>query len=94
MTDTVSYCLFHRVRLPDRYPVQPRPEMAAIEPVVVAARGDERLLCNGHHDGPHLWPDGDEVYAEGTSSSGLLPLDAGELVTEMVNPPEDQDGDC
>jgi hypothetical protein len=57
-----QYCLFHRRMLPDRYPVQPRPEMAVLGPRIVAERPGERLLCNQLHGGPHLWPDGDEVY--------------------------------
>ena len=64
MTISASYCHLHRVRLPDRYPVQPRPEMAACPPLVVAMRGDETLLCGCEHDGPHLWPDGDEVFED------------------------------
>lgn len=64
MSINASYCLFHRVRLPDRYPVQPRPEMAARAPLVVGMRGEEMLLCNCEHDGPHLWPDGEEVVGE------------------------------
>lgn len=64
MTINANYCQFHRVHLPDRYPVQPRPEMAAHPPLVVAMRHGETLLCNCEHDGPHLWPDGDEVYPD------------------------------
>lgn len=64
MTVNASYCLFHRSRLPDRYPVQPRPEMAARPPLVVAARGSETLLCGCEHDGPHLWPDGEEALED------------------------------
>jgi hypothetical protein len=64
MSTMPSYCQFYRVRLPDRYPVQPRPEMAVREPVVVAQRGEESLLCNCEHDPPHLWPNGDEVYPD------------------------------
>jgi len=64
-----SYCLFHRVRLPDRYPVQPRPEMAARPPAVVATREGETLLCGCEHAGPHLWPDGDDVEDSDSSAA-------------------------
>jgi hypothetical protein len=63
------YCLFHRRVLPDRYPVQPRPGMAVLGPLIVAERPGERLLCNQLHTGPHLWPNGDEVEAESPSPS-------------------------
>jgi hypothetical protein len=55
------YCLFHRRVLPDRFPVQPRPDMAVLRPSVVALRPGERLLCGREHGGPHLWPNGDEA---------------------------------
>ncbi|RIK38359.1 MAG: hypothetical protein DCC58_16730 [Chloroflexi bacterium] len=64
MTISASYCLLHRVRLPDRFPVQPRPDMAVHPPLVVGTRNDEVLLCGCEHDGPHLWPDGDEALPE------------------------------
>jgi hypothetical protein len=63
-----QYCLFHRRVLPDRFPVQPRPGMAVLGPLRVAERPGERLLCNQLHDGPHLWPDGDEVYEAAPAS--------------------------
>ena len=56
-----GYCRLHRVSLPNRYPVQPRPDLAFRRPVVVATRDGEELLCSGEHPGPHLWPDGDEA---------------------------------
>jgi hypothetical protein len=55
-----GYCRLHRVALPNRYPVQPRPDLTVRRPLVVATRPGEELLCNCEHDGPHLWPDGDE----------------------------------
>jgi hypothetical protein len=56
-----GYCRLHRTALPSRFPVQTRPDMAVRRPEVVATRSGEELLCNGEHDGPHLWPDGDEA---------------------------------
>ena len=55
-----GYCRLHRVALPTRYPVQPRPDLTTRRPLVVATRPGEELLCGCEHDGPHLWPDGDE----------------------------------
>lgn len=56
-----GYCRLHRVAVPTRYPVQPRPDLAIRRPLVVATRPGGELLCNGEHSGPHLWPDGDEA---------------------------------
>jgi hypothetical protein len=37
----------------------------AILPLVEVARTESRiLLCNGLHDGPHIWPNGDETVDE------------------------------
>jgi hypothetical protein len=55
-----SFCALHHHRLPDRFPVQPRGELARRVPQVVARRDGEVLLCACEHDGPHWWPDGDE----------------------------------
>ncbi len=56
-----GYCRLHRVAVPTRYPVQPRPDLTIRRPVVVATRPGGELLCNCEHSGPHLWPDGDEA---------------------------------
>jgi hypothetical protein len=56
-----GYCRLHRVAVPTRYPVQPRPDLAIRRPTVVATRPGGELLCNCEHSGPHLWPDGDEA---------------------------------
>jgi hypothetical protein len=58
--DTV-YCLLHRHRHPDRFPVQVRPEMTFVRARVVAERDGARLLCGTVHDGAHRWPDGEAV---------------------------------
>lgn len=50
------FCACMPNRLPDRYPVTPRYELARRIPTVVATRGNERLLCTMEHDGPHAWP--------------------------------------
>ncbi|MEX1158189.1 MAG: hypothetical protein WEC79_04595 [Thermomicrobiales bacterium] len=55
-----GYCRLHHGALPTRYPVQPRPDLTLRRPLVVATRPGEELLCGCEHDGPHLWPDGDE----------------------------------
>jgi hypothetical protein len=59
-----NYCQRHRRYLPDRFPVQPRAELATRRPPVVATRAGEVLLCDGQHEGPHIWPDGDEAVPE------------------------------
>lgn len=50
------FCARMPNRLPDRYPVTPRYELARRIPIVVATRGNERLLCTMEHNGPHAWP--------------------------------------
>ncbi len=66
-----QYCLRHRLALPTRFPVTPRPDLATQRPVVVARREDSELLCAGAHEGPHVWPDGVEVdEPESTSDAG------------------------
>jgi hypothetical protein len=62
--DTVTvrgYCQLYRRILPDRFPVHPRGEMATYRPPVVARRDGGELVCDSLHDGPHIWPNGDEV---------------------------------
>jgi hypothetical protein len=77
-----AYCRLHRVALPTRYPVQHRSDLAFHRPAIVATRPGEELLCNSEHDGPHLWPDGDEAEV-GNRDSGF---GGGEPVSEDLIP--------
>ena len=71
-----GYCRLHRVAVPTRYPVQPRPDLAIRRPLIVATRPGQELLCNCEHSGPHLWPDGDEA-GDWDDGSGLGVGDSG-----------------
>jgi hypothetical protein len=46
---------------PRAFPSNGRPELATMPPVEVARTSSSILLCDGQHEGPHLWPNGDEV---------------------------------
>jgi hypothetical protein len=49
---------------PKGFPTFSRSELAIL-PLVEVARTESRiLLCNGLHDGPHIWPNGDETVDE------------------------------
>jgi hypothetical protein len=46
---------------PRSFPVQHRTSVATVEPIVID-RSDTRILfCDGLHEGPHIWPDGEVV---------------------------------
>lgn len=47
--------------LPPAFPVIARNDLATSPAVEVARRDSMILLCDRLHDGPHLWPNGDEV---------------------------------
>ena len=49
---------------PKGFPVFNRSELATL-PLVEVARTERRLLlCNGMHEGPHIWPNGDEASTD------------------------------
>jgi len=48
-------------RSPQSFPAIGRSELATMPPIEVARTGSSILFCNYQHDGPHLWPNGDEV---------------------------------
>lgn len=56
-----QYCTRYRPAIPTQFPVSPRTDFAALHATVVDRRDDRELLCDGSHDGPHCWPDGEEV---------------------------------
>ena len=56
-----AICLLVTHKAPKGFPVMARPELATMPPVEVARTGTSILLCDKQHDGPHLWPNGDEV---------------------------------
>lgn len=46
---------------PKGFPAVGRSELATMPPVEVARTETKVLLCDRMHEGPHLWPNGDEV---------------------------------
>ena len=48
-------------RAPRGFPVIGRTELATMPPVEVARTETRILLCDGLHEGPHMWPNGDET---------------------------------
>ncbi len=56
-----AICLFITHRFPRAFPVIGRTELATMPPVEVARTGSSILFCDQQHDGPHLWPNGDET---------------------------------
>lgn len=54
-------CLLVTHHLPQAFPVISRTELATMPPVEVARTGSSILLCDHQHEGPHLWPNGDEA---------------------------------
>jgi len=51
-------------RAPRGFPVFGRTELATMPPVEVARTETRILLCDGLHQGAHLWPNGDETIDE------------------------------
>ena len=50
-------CVRSVVVVPDTWPVASRGGIATAALIEVDRRGDERLVCDGLHAGPHFWPD-------------------------------------
>lgn len=50
-------CAATLVRPPRTYPVQHRTGVATIAPAIVERAPSRILLCDGQHEGPHIWPD-------------------------------------
>lgn len=50
-------CARATVTVPTAWPVASREGLATALLIEVDRRGDERLVCDGLHDGPHFWPD-------------------------------------
>lgn len=53
------FCAAVRHRLPERFPVHIRGDVAVRKIEAVAERAGAVLLCDGSHVGPHAWPDGE-----------------------------------
>lgn len=51
-------------RAPQGFPAINRAELATMPPVEVARTESRILFCDGSHDGPHIWPNGDETIDE------------------------------
>jgi hypothetical protein len=56
-----AICQFVTHRAPQGFPVHNRAELATMPPVEVARTETKILLCDRRHEGPHLWPNGDQV---------------------------------
>ena len=56
-----AICLMVTHQSPKGFPVIGRNDIATMPPVEVARNGSSVLLCDRQHDGPHLWPNGDEA---------------------------------
>lgn len=48
-------------QLPSVFPANHRSGLASGRLLTVARKADALLLCDGRHDGPHVWPNGDLV---------------------------------
>jgi hypothetical protein len=55
-------------RAPRGFPVIGRTELATMPPVEVARTETRILLCDGLHEGPHMWPNGDETVDESVTT--------------------------
>lgn len=67
-------------KAPKGFPVFNRSDLAIL-PLAEVARTERRiLLCNGLHEGPHIWPNGDETSTE---SETIV------VVTESIEPEND-----
>ena len=60
-----AVCLARGHVPPPDFPVQHRTGVATLRRRVVARRPDALLLCDGEHQGPHRWPDGEIAPEEG-----------------------------
>jgi hypothetical protein len=61
-----SMCIGVPSRPPRAFPVQHRTGLAVKSPVQVDRTDTAVLLCDGQHEGPHIWPNGDVVGDEET----------------------------
>ena len=59
-----AYCLGVQSHPPRSFPVQHRSGLAVLARVTVATTESAILLCDGQHDGPHIWPNGDVAGEE------------------------------
>ena len=56
-----AICQLVTHRAPQTFPSIGRSELATQPPIEVARTSSSILLCDNQHDGPHFWPNGDEV---------------------------------
>jgi hypothetical protein len=56
-----AICQFVTHASPQGFPAIARSGLATMPPVEVARTGSSVLMCDNQHNGPHLWPNGDEV---------------------------------
>ncbi len=55
-------CLSYHHQMPDVWPVHSRSNLATLRVTEVDRRPEAILFCDGAHDGPHIWPDGEFAY--------------------------------
>lgn len=62
-TDQMEHIICQRMThlAPESFPVLDRSDLATITPFEVARTESSILLCDGLHEGRHIWPNGDEV---------------------------------
>lgn len=56
-----AVCQLVTHQAPKGFPAVGRNELATMPPVEVARTESMVLLCDHMHEGPHFWPNGDEV---------------------------------
>lgn len=56
-----SMCQLVTHQAPRGFPVTARAGLAVMPPVEIARTEKSVLFCDNRHEGPHLWPNGDEV---------------------------------
>jgi hypothetical protein len=74
-------CIFIRHTLPPEFPVQHRAGLATSRPIEVDRRPHAVLLCDRHHEGACLWPDGEPV-SEDMGPAEVLTTVAGADATQ------------
>lgn len=64
---SVEMCAHWPALLPIAFPVVHRTGTATLRMIAVERRDERVLLCDGSHQGPHQWPNGD-IPATGTDT--------------------------
>ena len=67
-----AICLGVPSRPPRSFPVQHRTGLAVRALATVARSDNAVLLCDGQHEGPHVWPNGDITGPEGQGTESSI----------------------